>query len=69
MAQPVSYFYFKLNLEIAHVSTYGRDEWVKQQYQKYLIDFNNTQKKREDKLNPPKNPLIVKKANNPNTSR
>ena len=39
MAQPVSYFYFKLNLEIAHVSTYGRDEWVQKQYQKYLDNF------------------------------
>ena len=51
MDQPVSYFYFKLNLEIAHVSTYGRDEWVKQQYQKYLDNFkkekiNNEQRKK-----------------------
>ncbi len=60
MAQPVSYLFFKLNLEMAHVSTYGRDDWVQKKYQEYLSDFYITQKKREDQLNPPKNPLILK---------
>jgi len=55
MAQPMSYFLFKLNLEIAHVSTFGRDEWVQQQYQKYLDNFHNTQKKRESLNNSPLN--------------
>ena len=41
MAQPMSYFLFKLNLEIAHVSTFGRDEWVQKEYQKYLNNFHN----------------------------
>ena len=60
MAQPVSYLFFKLNLEMAHVSTFGRDEWVQKKYQEYLSDFHITQKKREDQLNPPKNPLPLK---------
>ena len=51
----MSYFLFKLNLEIAHVSTFGRDEWVQKKYQEYLNDFNNTQKKRESLNNSPLN--------------
>ena len=78
----MSYLEFKLSLEMAYVSTFERDNWVQEQYKKYLDNhkgyarveialhkLKKKQKKREDKLNPPKNPLIVKKANNPNTSR
>ena len=60
MAQPMSYFLFKLNLEMAHVSTYGRDWWVQEQYKKYLQNFHITQKKREDQIDPLKNPLPLK---------
>ena len=60
MAQPVSYLFFKLNLEMAHVSTFGRDDWVQKKYQEYLNNFHNTQKKREDQVDPLKNPLLLK---------
>ena len=56
----MSYFLFKLNLEMAHVSTYGRDWWVQEQYKKYLQNFHITQKKREDQIDPLKNPLPLK---------
>ena len=69
MQQPVSYLFFKLNLEMAHVSTYGRDDWVQKKYQEYLSDFYITQKKREGLINPPENPPTIKKDNNPNSSR
>jgi len=69
MAQPMSYLLFKLSLEMAYVSTFERDPWVQEQYKKYLENFYNTQKKREGLINPPKNPPILKKANNPNSCR
>jgi len=40
MDQPMSYFLFKLSLEMAHISTFGRDEWVQEQYKKYLENFH-----------------------------
>ena len=69
MAQPMSYLEFKLSLEMAYVSTFERDWWVQEQYRKYLQNFNNAQKKREGLINPPKNPPILKKVNNPNSCR
>ena len=60
MAQPMSYLLFKLNLEMAHVSTFGRDPWVQLKYQEYLSNFYNTQKKREGLIDPPKNPPNLK---------
>jgi hypothetical protein len=54
---------------MAYVSTFERDPWVQEQYQKYLQNFNNAQKKREDRIDPPKNPPILKKANNTNSCR
>ena len=69
MPQPMSYLEFKLSLEMAYVSTFERDPWVQEQYQKYLQNFNNAQKKREDHIDPPKNPPILKKANNTNSCR
>lgn len=60
MAQPMSYLLFKLSLEMAYVSTFERDPWVQEQYDKYLNNFYNEQKKREGLINPPKNPPILK---------
>ena len=48
--KPMSYLLFKLNLEMAYVSTFERDTWVQEQYDKYLSDFYITQKKREGLL-------------------
>ena len=56
----MSYFLFKLSLEMAHVSTFERDTWVQEQYDKYLSNFYITQKKREGLINPPKNPPNLK---------
>ena len=53
MAQPMSYFLFKLNLEMAHVSTFGRDDWVQKKYQEYLSNFKsqkNFEKEQDHKL-------------------
>ena len=48
----MSYFLFKLNLEIAHVSTFGRDEWVQKKYQEYLSNFKSQKnsKKEQDHI-------------------
>tara|TARA_R100001440_G_scaffold13916_3_gene23905 strand:- start:287 stop:490 length:204 start_codon:yes stop_codon:yes gene_type:complete len=43
--KPISYLEFKLDLEMAYVSTFERDRWVQEQYDKYLEKFYNTQKK------------------------
>nr|BAR34729.1 hypothetical protein [uncultured Mediterranean phage uvMED] len=51
MPKPMSYFLFKLTLEIAHYNTFERDPWVQQQYKKYLDDFAIKQKKMESKTN------------------
>ena len=67
--KPMSYLLFKLNLEMAYVSTFERDWWGQEQYDKYLSDFYITQKKREGLINPPENPPTIKKDNNPNSSR
>lgn len=56
----MSYFLFKLSLEMAHVSTFERDAWVQELYKGYLKDFNIAQKKREGLINPPKNPPNLK---------
>jgi len=32
----VSYLEFKLNLELAGINTFQRDDWVQQLYKKYL---------------------------------
>tara|TARA_B100000131_G_scaffold227470_1_gene219139 strand:- start:1288 stop:1470 length:183 start_codon:yes stop_codon:yes gene_type:complete len=55
MPQPMSYLLFKLNLEMAYVSTFEKDWWVQEQYKKYLQNFNSTQKKRESLNNSPLN--------------
>ena len=60
MEEPMSYLLFKLNLEMAYVSTFERDKWVQEQYDKYLKNFYITQKKREGLINPPKTPPILK---------
>ena len=39
MAQPMSYLLFKLNLEMAYVSTFEKDWWVQEQYKKYLSNL------------------------------
>tara|TARA_B100000123_G_scaffold264048_1_gene233730 strand:- start:371 stop:493 length:123 start_codon:yes stop_codon:yes gene_type:complete len=33
---------FKLNLEFQHISTFGRDAWVKKEYKKYLENLKNS---------------------------
>ena len=52
MAQPMSYFLFKLSLEMAHVSTFGRDDWVQKKYQEYLLNFKSQKnsKKQQDHI-------------------
>ncbi len=35
----MSFDEFKLTLEFQHISTFGRDAWVKRQYNKYLEDL------------------------------
>lgn len=52
MAQPMSYLLFKLSLEMAHVSTFGRDDWVQKKYQEYLLNFNSQKnsKKEQDHI-------------------
>ena len=45
---------------MAYVSTFERDLWVQEQYDKYLNNFYNEPKKREGLINPPKNPPILK---------
>jgi len=67
--KPMSYLLFKLSLEMAYISTFERDPWVQEQYDKYLDNFYNTQKKREGLINPPENPPTIKKVSNPNSSR
>tara|TARA_R100000654_G_C2678439_1_gene126976 strand:+ start:1382 stop:1555 length:174 start_codon:yes stop_codon:yes gene_type:complete len=39
MEYPMSYLEFKLSLEMAYVSTFERDPWVQEQYNKYLKKF------------------------------
>ena len=65
----MSYLEFKVNLEIAYVDTFEKDDWVQEQYQKYLTNFNNTQKKRESTKHSPFHSPSVKKANNPKACR
>ncbi len=67
--KPMSYLLFKLSLEMAYISTFERDPWVQEQYDKYLDNFYSTQKKREGLINPPENPPTIKKVSNPNSSR
>ncbi len=45
---------------MAYVSTFERDPWVQEQYDKYLDNFYSTQKKREGLINPPENPPTIK---------
>ena len=40
MEKPMSYLEFKLSLEMAYVSTFERDPWVQEQYDKYLKNFH-----------------------------
>jgi hypothetical protein len=54
---------------MAYISTFERDPWVQEQYDKYLDNFYSTQKKREGLINPPENPPTIKKVSNPNSSR
>ena len=67
--KPMSYLLFKLSLEMAYISTFERDPWVQEQYDKYLDNFYITQKKGEGLINPPENPPTIKKVSNPNSSR
>ena len=52
MAQPMSYLLFKLSLEMAHVSTFERDDWVQKKYQEYLLNFKSQKnsKKQQDHI-------------------
>tara|TARA_B100001094_G_C18086007_1_gene747776 strand:+ start:1165 stop:1302 length:138 start_codon:yes stop_codon:yes gene_type:complete len=43
MEQPMSYLLFKLSLEMAYVDTFEKENWVEEQYQKYLINFYQKQ--------------------------
>ena len=54
----MSYLEFKLSLEIAYVDTFEKDNWVQEQYQKYLL-----------KINPPKSTPVLKKDNSTNGCR
>ena len=40
MEKPMSYLEFKVSLEMAYVSTFERDPWVQEQYDKYLKNFH-----------------------------
>jgi hypothetical protein len=42
----LSYLEFKLNKEMAYESTYGKDEEIQKQYQKYLKDYDERQRRR-----------------------
>jgi len=58
MPIPMSYLEFKVSLEIAYVDTFEKDDWVQEQYQKYLL-----------KINPPKSTPVLKKDNGTNSCR
>lgn len=39
MNKPLSYWLFKLRLEFHHVDTFGRDDKIKKEYEKYVKEF------------------------------
>ena len=39
MKKPLSYWLFKLRLEFHHIDTFGRDDKIKKEYEKYVKEF------------------------------
>ena len=54
MKKPLSYWLFKLRLEFHHVDTFGKDDKIRKEYDKYVKEFyeqkngQNTRDERDD---------------------
>ena len=39
MKKPLSYWLFKLRLEFHHIDTFGKDDKIRKEYDKYIKEF------------------------------
>ena len=43
MKKPLSYWLFKLRLEFHHIDTFGKDDKIRKEYNKYVKEFYEEQ--------------------------
>ena len=46
--KPLSYWLFKLRLEFHHIDTFGKDDKIRKEYEKYLEEFYDRKRKEDN---------------------